>query len=94
MRPEDWSGLAPERDRPERREFDWEPETLNLSEAASFLVKYHRRSAEGGTAYTVRYLSALVMWQALTGLGEAEALTWAYQIADAVPPVMGTAVPF
>lgn len=98
MRPEDWSGLAPERDRPAPSEFDWTPEALNLTAAAAYIVSRREMLGRGVWADQVRddaiYTGVITLWSEMCAMDEAAALIYAYSIADAVPPVMGTAVPF
>lgn len=95
MRPEDWSGLAPERDRPAAQEFDWTPEALNLTAPAARLVRLDILREMHDDEWAIRtYNTAMGVWCDLTGMDEASALTYAYGIAHAVPPVMGTVPPF
>lgn len=88
-------GLAPERDRPAGPEFDWTPETLHLSDAAAFVVRLHQAMEAGdGPAAGAMYSIGMHVWRELTSMDEAAALTYAYSIATARPPVTGIIAPF
>lgn len=81
-----WDGPIPERD----RVFDgadWTPETLHLSDAAAVVVRLHQARA-------IQYRAAVALWSELCGQDEADALTFAYQIATASPPVEAVLPPF
>lgn len=71
-------------------EFDWTPETLHLSDAAAWIVVCHQSIDKAPT----NYRASMNVWERLTGMDEAEALTFAYQIAGAVPAVTAIVPPF
>lgn len=79
--------LAPERDRDHGPEFDWTPESLNLSDAAALVVRSHM-------PMSLSYYPHISMWMALTGLEEPEALTYAYSVATLHPAATAVVPPF
>lgn len=87
--------LAPERDRDATPLPDYSPETLHLTEAAAFIIRLHR-NMDNNTSPTARaqYITAMAVWSALTGQDEATALTYAYSIGTAHPPVTAVLPPF
>lgn len=84
--------LAPERDRDQTTTPDWTPEHLFLSDAAAFVVRAYESGTNGKPSPS--YYGGMAVWKELTGMNEPEALTFAYSIATAHPPITGVCPPF
>lgn len=86
--------LAPEQDRPVTEDTpDWSPDVLHLSDAAALIIRAHQ-TLHPDRRPSASYAGAMVLWRELTGLDEPEALTYAYQIGTAHPPVTAVLPPF